>query len=312
MRKSRSLRGRLLSAASLVPVAALALGGVIVGAGAAQQRGDFGTAAVRNGFVNTNRIDIVDGRNAEPYPSKITVKDLPDRLYDVNVVLHNFEHTNPDDVDILVVGPNGRTAIVMADAGGTSSVSGIDITLDDEAPNGAVLPDSGRLTAGTFRPRNYSGRDSFRGVDENTNTLLGTFDRINPNGVWELYVVDDSRNGKAGKIAGGWKLEILYGEAPIAVDDEYTARMDRRLVVSQRDGVLANDNDGDPEPGVEASLSARLRSGPRQGTVRLRSDGSFVYKPNGRADGTDSFTYYVRDQDGLRDTGEVTIFLRRP
>jgi Bacterial cadherin-like domain len=54
-----------------------------------------------------------------------------------------------------------------------------------------------------------------------------------------------------------WRLHILYGEEPKAVDDSYTTRQDRRLEVSARKGVLANDTDGDPEAGVETRLTAR-------------------------------------------------------
>lgn len=305
----RTLKGRLLPGLTLVPVAALALGGLMVGTAAAQRDGEIGTAAIRDDFVNPQRIVIGDGREATPYPSNIRVENLPVRLYDVNVVLRGFEHANPDDVDVLVVAPNGRTAIIMSDAGGSTDPGGINITLDDEATT--ALPDSSTLTERSYQPRNYGGSDAFRDVAETDNTSLGTFDRIDPNGIWKLYVVDDNNNGDVGEIANGWALEILYGEAPVAVDDEYRARENRRLVVSEEDGVLANDNDGDPETGVDSELTARLRSDPRKGTVRLRADGSFVYTPDDRERGTDTFTYFVRDQDGLRDTGEVTITIAR-
>ncbi len=307
MQTSRSSPMRSWTALALVPAAALAFGGLaVVGGTADAQEGEVGTAAIRDPFVNARRIDIRDDGQAEPYPSTITVGNLPNRLYDVNVQLRGLTHTNPDDIDIMLVAPNGARAIIMADAGGSHDVSGIDLTLDDETAN--ALPDSEQLQGAAYKPRNYQGGDDFATTTDNV--LLGTFDRINPNGEWKLYVRDD-RSDNTGEIVNGWELEIYYGQAPVAVDDSYTARRDRRLEVSARNGVLANDNDGDPEPGVASELTARLDNPPDKGTVRLRADGSFVYRPNAGAKGEDTFTYTLRDQDGLTDTGLVTITIRR-
>ena len=305
MQTSRSSRVRRWSGLALVPAAALAFGGLAaVGGAAGAQGGEFEPAAIRDSFVNARRIVIADNGRAEPYPSTILVQNLPKRLYDVNVELRGFSHTNPDDVDIMVVAPNGAQAVVMADAGGSGNVSGIDLALDDETA--AALPDEEPLQEGAYKPRNHPGGDDFT----TANVLLGTFDRIDPNGEWKLFVRDD-RSGSVGEIANGWALEIYYGEAPLAVDDAYGARQDRRIEVAASNGVLANDNDGDPELGVDSTLTARLANPPRKGTVRLRADGSFVYRPNAGVTGTDTFTYTLRDLDGLTDTGLVTITIRR-
>jgi len=303
MSTNRSSRARRWSVLALVPAAALAFGGLGIVADAAQ-RGDVGTQAIRTEFRNGSPITIRDNGVASPYPSRITVSVPSRRVYDVNVRLFGLRHTNPDDIDILLRAPDGKVATIMADAGGSGDIENVDLVLDDET--GTTLPDSSTLRSGTYRPANHPGGDEFPQVNDNSNVLLGTFDRINPNGTWELYVVDDSSGGE-GAIVRGWEIEVYYGEAPEAVDDEYTARAGRTLRVSERDGVLANDNDGDPEPGVESELSARLRKDARKGEVRLRSDGSFTYVPDRGASGTDRFFYFVQDKDGLRDTGEVTI-----
>jgi hypothetical protein len=48
----------------------------------------------------------------------------------------DFSHTHPDDVDVLVVGPQGQNAFVMGDSGGIfPGVNSIDLTLDDTPPN---------------------------------------------------------------------------------------------------------------------------------------------------------------------------------
>ena len=69
------------------------------------------------------------------------------------MTLTGLQHTYPDDIDILLVGPGGQNATVMSDAGGSSDVSSINVTLDDEAAQ--QLPDAGQLTTGSFRPANW-------------------------------------------------------------------------------------------------------------------------------------------------------------
>jgi hypothetical protein len=77
------------------------------------------------------------------------------RIKDVNLTLSGFTHTAPTDVDVLLVAPSGRSSIVMSDAGSGFPVSGIDLTLDDEAE--MKLPENSTLATGTFKPANYAG-----------------------------------------------------------------------------------------------------------------------------------------------------------
>jgi subtilisin-like proprotein convertase family protein len=170
-------------------------------------------------FVNGNIIripaDQISGGTfgkAGPYPSTIGVSGLR-RVTDVNVTIRFANHTHPDDLDVLLVGPRGQSAILWSDAGGTNSITGTTLTLDDEAP--IFLPDSGQITAGSYMPSNYEvGLDNWPEVTESGNRLLSTFDGTNPTGEWKLYVFDDTqqpdtgdRNG-SGTFANGWALEI--------------------------------------------------------------------------------------------------------
>src|SRR5437867_3847414 len=93
-------------------------------------------------------------RAATPYPATIDVSGVGGVVADVNVTLNGFSHGHPDDVDVLLVGPDGTAmALVMSDAGGGTAVSGLAITLDDQAA--AALPDERELSSGTFRPTDY-------------------------------------------------------------------------------------------------------------------------------------------------------------
>ena len=57
---------------------------------------------------------------ATPYPSQLAVEH-PGAVVDVNVSL-SLSHTRPDDLDLLLVGPQGQAVVLMSDAGGANAV----------------------------------------------------------------------------------------------------------------------------------------------------------------------------------------------
>jgi subtilisin-like proprotein convertase family protein len=127
----------------------------------------------------------------------------------VQVTLSNINHTYPDDIDVLLVGPGGQKAILMSDAGASFVVNGVNLTFSDGSP---ALPDSSQISTGVYTPTNYAGNDV-------TDTFpapapagpyggaLSVFSGTNPNGTWSLYVVDD-QGGDSGTIASGWCLTL--------------------------------------------------------------------------------------------------------
>jgi (2Fe-2S) ferredoxin/subtilisin-like proprotein convertase family protein len=158
--------------------------------------------------ANTNSISIAPAGTANPYPSDIQLAGLTGLVTGVTVNLENFSHTSPDDVDILLVAPNGRRIILMSDTGGNAAVSNLSITLTDAAT--ASLPDNSALASGIFKPTNFDETDTFPSPapqGDLTGSTLGAFYGTNPNGTWSLYVVDDNGNN-AGTISGGWNLDL--------------------------------------------------------------------------------------------------------
>jgi subtilisin-like proprotein convertase family protein len=158
-------------------------------------------------FSSPNALLIPDDTIADPYPSTITVKGFKKgKITDVDLRLRGINHGWASDIDVLLVAPNGRDAIVMSDAG-SGNASSLTLTLDDEA--GAPLPDGGPLTSGAFRPANHPGSpDPFPGAPTPSGEVaLSTFNGSNPNGAWRLFVFDDDAN-LVGAISGGWDLEI--------------------------------------------------------------------------------------------------------
>jgi hypothetical protein len=160
-------------------------------------------------FANPLGIVIPPQGPAGPYPATILVGGLRHgHLKDVDLQLHGLDHTFPDDLDVLLVAPNGRNAVVLSDVGGDVDVGGgFTLTLDDEATSS--VPDSGPLSAGAFQPTNIGATDTFPAPAPapSGQTALSAFDGSSPNGTWQLYVLDD-QSGDSGLLLGGWSLRI--------------------------------------------------------------------------------------------------------
>lgn len=146
---------------------------------------------------------------ATPYPWPITVAQ--EGLIIDRVVVHvwSLSHTYADDLDLLVVGPQGQKALLMSDAGGPFGVFEHFLAFDDQAVN--VVPDSDPLPLGSVRPANYAGGDSeifpAPAPAGPYGTTLSVFSGTDPRGVWSLYVQDDA-GGDVGS-AMQWCLEIV-------------------------------------------------------------------------------------------------------
>ena len=144
--------------------------------------------------------------SADLYPSPIAVTGMRGSIRDVNVRLNTFTATYPHDLQVLLVGPGGKTAILMAYVGGGSDISDVTLTLDDEASpwtQGPLLP-------GAYRPANKGNELEFNdpAPAAGHNTALSVFDGSTPNGTWRLFVRDDYGPLDSGTFGGGWALEI--------------------------------------------------------------------------------------------------------
>ncbi len=164
-------------------------------------------------FGNSSAITINDNSTASPYPSTINVTGVnPAYMTSVRVSISGLTHSYPDDLDIILVGPQGQRSILMSDAGGGGDVTAL-AALGFEQSAATAIADETTLTAGIFRPANYdaSGTDTFPapgpGALFNAPADLGVFNGTDPNGMWSLYIVDDA-NQDAGLISGGWQLRF--------------------------------------------------------------------------------------------------------
>jgi carboxypeptidase T len=170
--------------------------------------GPSATPISGNRYCSTQSISIAPNGPASPYPANINVTGLSGTVTGVTVELNGTLHEFMDDVDIMLVGPQGQTVILLSDAGGTCNHLPSTTLFSDGAP---PFPDEG-CAGGTqyvFSPSNYGENpDPFPTPAPGPpyGTTLSAFNGTNPNGTWSLYVVDDYP--AFGGIMSGWCISI--------------------------------------------------------------------------------------------------------
>ena len=162
-------------------------------------------------FSNLGNISIPASGMATPYGGTIVVGGTTGVVKKVVVKLNGISHTNPDDLDVLLVSPTGARLLLMSDVGGGPDIVGRNLVFDDDATT--KLPDNSQVVSGTFKPSNYGpGVDGFPAPAPAGPYAadLSTFNNASANGNWRLFVVDDSANAR-GSVSGGWTLVITAG-----------------------------------------------------------------------------------------------------
>lgn len=177
-------------------------------------------------FENQSNIAINGGTIGVPYPSTITVSGGPAVIGSMRVTLYDYATSFPDDTNFLLIGPQGQSMILLADAGGNTPGGPVTLNFSDTA--GAVVPDNGPLTTRDFEPTSYGAVANFPAPapagpynepgstvgGSGTQTLSGNFGGTDPNGTWNLYVRNQTLIPNAplaviGNVAGGWGIEFL-------------------------------------------------------------------------------------------------------
>lgn len=92
-----------------------------------------------------------------------------------------------------------------------------------------------------------------------------------------------------------------WAAMPLTQSDDYKVRMNSPFAAAAP-GVLANDSDADGD-----RLTAWVSYPPYNGTLTLKSNGSFIYTPNPGYSGPDSFVYTASDGAGGSATGFVNL-----
>jgi VCBS repeat-containing protein len=241
--------------------------------------------------------------NSQATPSTINVSGLRAPVADVDISLNQLTHPTATDLDIMLVGPSGQTALIMSDVGfGAGNDS---LTFSDEAAN--RIDSAQAIVSGTFQPTDDDYNpvpDIFVAPAPTTNpaSALSIFNGTDGNGVWTLYIREqDNVPVETGSLAG-WSLRITAANSgPETQPESFSVKAGQPLDVPA-EGVLANDSDPDDD-----ALTARLAGQAKKGTVTVNADGSFSYQSSKKAKGTDTFTYLATDSTGLSAVEKVTI-----
>jgi|GEM_PF-3926316 len=167
-------------------------------------------------YANNQSITIPSNGSANLYPDNIYVSNTSGQITNVQVTLIGVSQVWTNDLEVLLVGPNGKAVELLAGIGGSNSANGDVLTFSGTAPS--ALPVSAAITSGNYLPsvnQNSSrSHDQFNspapGTNPNTGTYstnLGDFNGIPANGTWSLYIVDRN-NIQGGNIAHGYQLQF--------------------------------------------------------------------------------------------------------
>jgi hypothetical protein len=179
-------------------------------------------------FASGSNIIIADPPGlgpANPYPARITVKDILGTIRGVQVIIPQAFHRFPQDLDVALRAPTGETIMLFSDGIGNFSNPLNNHRLVFNDTSNTQVPQTGGLALsneGPFMPTNHddstndlmpnpSGGDPLNGSGFGTN--LGVLNGKNPNGDWMLLVNDD-QTPDGGRVSdgvfalGGWILII--------------------------------------------------------------------------------------------------------
>ncbi|EMK6905875.1 cadherin-like domain-containing protein [Vibrio cholerae] len=147
----------------------------------------------------------------------------------------------------------------------------------------------------------------YDGIQSTTERVHDTF-TLSSDGYHTVEIVywDQGGNAVLDVAIGQYEDGALVGEfsplldAPV-LGDELCMVQDGSLTIDPS-VLLANDSDPDGD-----TLEITSVDSPSTGTVTLNDDGSISFKPAPGFDGDATFTYTVKDSDGLTDTATVTV-----
>lgn len=162
-------------------------------------------------WTNCGPITIVSDAPASPYPSTIIVQNVSRPVSHIAVVISGLSHRFPDDIDMLLVNPQGTNIVLMSDCGGNSANTLVNAVLTFTDTATTDLPDSTLIASGTYKPTNYGAGDAFQAPapTDSLTTTFADFIGRDANGGWSLYVRDDS-GGDAGEITNCWSITFSY------------------------------------------------------------------------------------------------------
>jgi subtilisin-like proprotein convertase family protein len=246
-------------------------------------------------FVNSDLVHILDNTQADVYPSTISVSGINGTVLAATVQLNDFSHEYTDDIDMILVGPTGQKTILMSDAGGSFFMLGYNLTFDDAASSS--LPAGAFTKNGTYKPTDLNDHESVCSGSASDAfpapapsgpypTTLSVFNGVNPNGNWQLFIVDDCTDF-AGSLRG-WSLTLYVQQPAIA---PYTGSSQSASITTNFATPLqaqVKDGNGNPLTGNLVTFTA-----PASGASGTFAGGSTVYTGTTDASGLVTATTFT-------------------
>ena len=187
----------------------------LASSGGTSQEVDNHTVVTGTQYCNQGPVALTAGSAGTPYPSKIFVTGANSSATGVTLILNQITSSDIQALSLLLVSPSGKKFVPLANAGDSSSISGVNVTLNDAAAN--TLPSGTPLTGGSFKPGSFVGSAvTFAApapagpydyaASDGAGTFVSEFNGSNPNGTWELFAQTGSGGG--GTIGGGWCVNL--------------------------------------------------------------------------------------------------------
>lgn len=175
--------------------------------------------------------------------------------------------------------PSSGTLHLLLNGVDVNSVSGVGYVYPDGSSTIGIgmMQDQGRFPEGNVFGDIYN--------------FTGTIDRV-------VYYNEALNAADLQQLHDHMEHNWLVNLAPLPEDDTFTILVDADTVFD----VL--DNDRDPNGDALDVISV---TGAAHGDVTLNGDNTILYEPDSGYEGADSFTYTVRDPDGLTSTATVDI-----
>ena len=159
---------------------------------------------------------------ASPYPSTIAVSGMTGTTTKVTVTLNGITHPNPSEFDLLLVSPTGSKFVLMSDIT-SQPANNVTITLDNSATQSLPQNPGTLVNGNSYRPANYFGFDvdvfpapapapPYLQPFPTGGSTLAVFNGGDPNGIWSLYVADDTL-GNSGSIRAAGQYRTSTGTA---------------------------------------------------------------------------------------------------
>ena len=251
-----------------------------------------GTTENMQSKTNGATITLVDNASASPYPSTITISGMAGTISKVTATLRGFGHAYPEDVDVVLVSPDGQTVSLMGAAGGGTSVSGATLTFDDDAAGvlGAVI------LSGTYLPSGMAAAMNSPAPAPPYGAAMADLNGGNPNGDWKLYALDAAATD-SGSIAQGWAITVTASEPLCCGSNKppvFAALGNQSIIESNAliFAVTATDPyDGDPITLTASNLPAGSTFPVTNGL------GTFIWE-SPEPTGTYAVSFFAEDKDG--------------